>query len=42
MLEEKQRMNIKKLLKNQIFPTELLMKNKTYLMTFYYLFVTMQ
>ena len=42
MLEEVQRLDIKKRLENQILPLELLKKTQTYWMTFYYLVLMMQ
>ena len=42
ILEEIQRLDIKKRLENQILPLELLKKTQTYWMTFYYLVLMMQ
>ena len=42
ILEEKQRLDIKKRLRNQIFPPELLKKTQTYLVSTYYLVLMMQ
>ena len=42
ILEEIQRLDIKKRLENQILPLELLKKIQTYWMTFYYLVLMMQ
>ena len=42
MLEEIQRLDIKKRLRNQIFPSELLKKTQTYSVSTYYLLIIMQ
>ena len=42
ILEEIQRLDIKKRLRNQIFPPELLKKTQTYLVSTYYLVLMMQ